>query len=163
MALPLTVGSKDARVIPFRMTTTFAKEITAKRQWLVIDAKDQVLGRLASRIALILRGKHKVAYTPFIDTGDFVVVINASNIAVTGNKRTQKLYQRYSGYPGGRKVQTLGEVLDTHPDRVIRLAVKRMMPEGPLSRRMLNKLKIYPGPDHPHVAQQPKPISISNG
>ena len=142
------------------MTTTFANPTTAKRAWVLVDAKDHVLGRLASRLALVLRGKHKATYTPFIDTGDFVVVINAAQVGLSGQKRTQKIYQRYSGYPGGRKVQTLDQLLKTHADRVIRSAVKGMMPEGPLSRRMLEKLKIYPGPNHPHGAQQPTPVAF---
>ena len=141
------------------MTTTLPAYNQLNRQWLLIDAKDQVLGRLASRIALILRGKHKATFTPFLDTGDFVVVINAGKVAVTGQKRDQKLYKRYSGYPGGLKAQTLGEVLKTHPDRALRQAVKGMMPDGPLGRKMLGKLNIYPGADHPHRAQQPQPVS----
>ena len=141
------------------MTTTLPAYNRLNRQWLLIDAKDQVLGRLASRIALILRGKHKPTFTPFLDTGDFVVVINAEKVAVTGQKVSQKLYQRYSGYPGGRKAQTLGEVLKTHPDRALRQAVKGMMPDGPLGRRMLGKLKIYTGTEHPHRAQQPQPAN----
>lgn len=141
------------------MTTTLPAHNRLDRQWLLIDAKDQVLGRLASRIALILRGKHKVTFTPFLDTGDFVVVINASQVAVTGGKTSKKVYNRYSGYPGGRREQTLGEVLKTHPDRALRQAVKGMMPDGPLGRRMLGKLKIYAGPQHPHNAQQPQPVN----
>ena len=141
------------------MTTTLPNAKDTGRQWLLVDAKDQVLGRLASRIVLILRGKHKPTYTPFLDTGDFVVVVNAEQIAVTGQKLTQKVYQRYSGYPGGRRTQTLGTLLKTHPDRVLRRAVKGMMPDGPLGRRMLGKLKIYAGPTHPHAAQQPQPVS----
>ena len=145
------------------MPSTIPDVKTFKHEWVLLDAEHQVLGRLASRIALILRGKHKVTYTPFLDTGDFVVVVNAGKIAVTGNKLTQKLYQRYSGYPGGRKAQTLGHVMDTHPDRALRQAVKGMMPDGPLGRRLLGKLKIYPGPTHPHTAQQPKPITVGTG
>ena len=143
------------------MTTTLPSVKQLGRQWVLIDAKDQVLGRLASRITLILRGKHKVTYTPFLDTGDFVVVINAEKIAVTGQKLTQKLYQRYSGYPGGRRTRTLGYVLATHPDRALRQAVKGMMPDGPLGRRLLGKLKIYAGPEHPHGAQQPQPLTLT--
>lgn len=142
------------------MSTTFPAVKTMQRDWLLIDAEDQVLGRLASRIALILRGKHKPTYTPFLDTGDFVVVINAGKVAVTGNKLKQKTYQRYSGYPGGRRARTLEEVLRTHPDRALRQAVKGMMPDGPLGRRLLGKLKVYAGPAHPHAAQQPKPIDV---
>ena len=140
------------------MTTTLPVHNQIDRRWLLIDANGRVLGRLASRIALILRGKHKPTFTPFLDTGDFVVVINAAKVAVTGQKISQKLYKRYSGYPGGLKAQTLGEVLKTQPDRALRLAVKGMMPDGPLGRRMLGKLNIYPGADHPHRAQQPQPV-----
>ena len=139
-------------------TTTLPNAKNTGRQWVLVDAKDQVLGRLASRIVLMLRGKHKVTYTPFLDTGDFVVVINADKIAVTGQKLTQKVYQRYSGYPGGRRTRTLGQVLQAHPERVLHQAVKGMMPDGPLARRMMGKLKIYAGPHHPHAAQQPQPL-----
>jgi len=139
------------------MPTTLPDVKTIDRRWVLIDAQGQVLGRLASRIVLLLRGKHKATYTPFLDTGDFVVVINADKIAVTGQKLAHKTYQRYSGYPGGRRVRTLGEVLRTHPDRVLRQAVKGMMPDGPLGRRLLGKLKIYAGPNHPHAAQRPQP------
>ena len=141
------------------MTTTLPVHNKIDRQWLLIDAKDQVLGRLASRIALMLRGKHKAIFTPFLDTGDFIVVINAAKVAVTGGKETKKIYDRYSGYPGGRRTRTLGDVLKTHPDRALRQAVKGMMPDGPLGRRMLGKLKIYAGTEHPHRAQQPQPVS----
>ena len=141
------------------MTTTIPAVKSIERQWIVIDATDQVLGRLASRIAMILRGKHKVIYTPFLDTGDFVVVTNAEKIAVTGQKLAQKMYQRYSGYPGGRRAKSLGDVLKTHPELVLHQAVKGMMPDGPLARRMLGKLKIYRGATHPHAAQQPQPLN----
>ena len=143
------------------MTTTIPNVKRMEHRWVLIDAKDQVLGRLASRIVLILRGKHKVTYTPFLDTGDGVVVINAEQIAVTGQKRTQKLYQRYSGYPGGRRTRTLEQVLAIHPERILQQAVKGMMPDGPLGRRLLGKLKIYAGSAHPHTAQQPQPVSVS--
>jgi large subunit ribosomal protein L13 len=139
------------------MTTTFPDVKTMQRNWVLIDAEHQVLGRLASRIALVLRGKHKPTYTPFLDTGDFVVVVNAGKLTVTGKKRAQKRYQRYSGYPGGRREQTLARVLATHPDRVLRQAVKGMLPDGPLARRLLGKLKVYSGSTHPHAAQQPQP------
>ena len=142
------------------MSTTFPAVKTMQRDWLLIDAENQVLGRLASRIALILRGKHKPTFTPFLDTGDFVVVINAGKVAVTGDKLSQKTYHRYSGYPGGQRVRTLQEVLRRYPDRALRQAVKGMMPDGPLGRRLLGKLKVYPGPAHPHTAQQPKPIDV---
>ena len=141
------------------MNSTIPKVAQIKRDWIVIDAEGQVLGRLATRIAGILRGKHKPTFTPFLDTGDFVVVINAEKVAVTGQKLTQKIYQRYSGYPSGRVTRTLGEVLKVHPDRPIRQAVKGMLPDGPLGRRQLGKLKIYAGPTHPHGAQQPTPFT----
>jgi large subunit ribosomal protein L13 len=140
------------------MSTTFPAVKTFVREWILIDGKDQVLGRLASRVALALRGKHKPSFTPFMDYGDFVIVINASKIAVTGNKLSQKTYQRYSGYPGGRRTRQLADVLSARPDRALRQAVKGMMPDGPLGRRMLGKLKIYPGPTHPHAAQQPRKV-----
>jgi large subunit ribosomal protein L13 len=113
---------------------------------------------LATRLSCILRGKHKPVYTPFLDTGDFVVVINAEKLAVTGRKREQKAYMRYSGYPSGHKTQTMDALLRRHPDRVLRLAVKRMLPQGPMGRHMLGKLKIYAGTAHPHAAQQPQPM-----
>ena len=141
------------------MTTTIPDVKTIQRNWILVDAENQVLGRLASRIALILRGKHKPTYTPFLDTGDFVVVVNAGKLAVSGQKGTQKLYHRYSGYPGGQRVRTLERVMSTHPDRALRQAVKGMLPDGPLGRRLLGKLKIYPGSAHPHAAQQPQPVS----
>ena len=141
------------------MTTTIPNVKTLQREWVLIDAKGQVLGRLASRIALILRGKTKPTYTPFLDTGDFVVVINAEKVAVTGQKLSQKTYERYSGYPGGRRSRTLGQVLAAQPERVLHDAVKGMLPHGPLGRRVLGKLKIYTGTAHPHAAQQPKPAN----
>jgi large subunit ribosomal protein L13 len=141
------------------MTTTIPSVKTMDRRWLLIDADGQVLGRLASRIALILRGKHKPTYTPFLDTGDFVVVINVEKIAVTGQKPSQKIYQRYSGYPGGLKARPLAEVLQTHPDRALRQAVKGMMPDGPLGRQLLGNLKIYRGAEHPHKAQEPQLVA----
>ena len=141
------------------MSTTFPEVKSIQRDWLLIDAQDQVLGRMASRIAMILRGKHKPTFTPFLDTGDFVVVINAAKVATTGQKRSQKQYTRYSGYPGGLRSRTMEQIMEAHPDRIIRQAVKGMMPNGPLSRRMMGKLKIYPGASHPHGAQQPKPVN----
>ncbi len=139
------------------MTTTIPAVDKIERNWLLVDAKGQVLGRLAARVADILRGKHKATYTPFLDTGDFVVVINAEQVAVTGQKSGQKRYQRYSGYPGGRTEQTYERVRATQPDRIIRAAVWGMMPDGPLARRLMGKLKIYKGAEHPHAAQQPRP------
>lgn len=145
------------------MTTTFPDLTKVQREWLLVDAKGQVLGRLASRIARVLRGKHKPTYTPFADLGDMVVVINAEKIAVTGQKLEQKTYQRYSGYPGGRRVRTLSDVLRTHPERVLRQAVAGMMPDGPLGRRMMRKLKIFAGEKHPFAAQKPQPPAPSTG
>ncbi len=140
------------------MTTTLPDARNTGRQWLLIDGKGLVLGRLAARIAMILRGKHKPIYTPFLDTGDFVVVVNAEQITVTGQKLSQEVHQRYSGYPGGRRTRTLAQVKERHPDRILRQAVKGMMPDGPLGRRMLGKLKVYAGSTHPHAAQQLQPI-----
>ncbi len=141
------------------MTTTIPAVTSIQRKYVLIDAADQVLGRMATRIAMILRGKHRVTFTPHLDTGDFVIVINASKVKVTGRKASQKLYDRYSGYPGGLKQQTFEEVLARFPDRVIFEAVKGMVPDGPLGRRQLGKLKIYGGPEHPHQAQQPTPYA----
>ena len=144
------------------MKTTFAEVSRIDRKWLLVDAKDQILGRLATRIARILRGKHKTCFTPFLDTGDFVIVINAKSIKVTGQKALQKMYTRYSGYPSGLKSQSLQDLLDRHPERVIEHAVKGMMPDGPLGRRLLGKLKVYPGAEHPHAAQQPQTVSLGS-
>jgi large subunit ribosomal protein L13 len=141
------------------MTTTYPDVKTLEHKMVLIDAKDQVLGRLASRIALVLRGKDKPIFTPFLDTGDGVVVINIDKVAVTGKKRQQKMYKRYSGYPGGLKEQKLERVLELHPDRALRQAVKGMMPDGPLGRRLLRKLKVYSGTAHPHTAQQPEAVN----
>jgi large subunit ribosomal protein L13 len=144
------------------MTKTFvATPATAERNWLVVDATGQTLGRLATQIADALRGKRKPEYTPHCDTGDFVVVVNAEKIAVTGNKRTEKRYYRHSGFPGGLKSRTLEEMLDRRPEEVIRIAVKGMLPRNRLARKQLTKLKVYAGPEHPHVAQQPQPMEIS--
>ncbi len=135
-------------------------EAEVVRRWYVADAGDQVLGRFASHLANILRGKHKPTYTPHVDGGDFVVVVNAKNVRLTGRKLEQKQYVRHSGYAGGLRTTTAGRMLETHPDRVLRAAVKGMLPKGPLGRRMLTKLKIYPGAEHPHAAQAPKPLEI---
>jgi large subunit ribosomal protein L13 len=131
-----------------------------EREWYVVDATGQTLGRLASRVATVLRGKHKPIYSPSVDAGDHVIVINADKIHVTGRKLDQKIYYRYSGYPGGLKETTLRNMLDKRPTRVIRLAVRGMLPKNRLGRQMLKKLKIYAGPDHPHAAQQPKPLVL---
>jgi large subunit ribosomal protein L13 len=126
-----------------------------QRQWFVIDATGQSLGRLATRIATILRGKHKPIFTPGLDTGDFVIVVNAEKVTVTGNKATEKFYYRYSGYPGGMTATSLRDQLAKHPDRVLGHAVWGMLPHNKLGKAMLKKLKVYAGPDHPHQAQSP--------
>jgi large subunit ribosomal protein L13 len=131
-----------------------------EREWLVVDADGKTLGRLATQIADALRGKRKPEYTPHCDTGDFVVVINAEKIVVTGKKRTDKIYYRHSGYPGGLRQRTLNEMLERRPEEVIRKAVSGMLPRNKLARQQINKLKVYAGPEHPHAAQQPKPMEI---
>jgi large subunit ribosomal protein L13 len=142
------------------MKTTWASTNTLEQKWLLVDAENKVLGRLASEIAKKLMGKDKVIYTPFIDTGDFVVVVNAEKIKVTGKKMSDKIYYRHSGYLGGLKQRTLAEMLDRKPEEVIRLAVKRMLPKNRLGRQMLSKLKIYAGSEHPHKAQKPVAIEL---
>ena len=142
------------------MKTYVATPAKRERNWVLVDASGKTLGRLATRIADALRGKRKPEYTPHIDTGDFVVVVNAEKIAVTGNKRQQKLYYRHSGYPGGLRTRTLEEMLERRPEEVIRTAVKGMLPRTRLGRQQLRKLKVYAGPDHPHAAQQPQPMEV---
>jgi len=142
------------------MKTYVATPASRERNWLVVDASGKTLGRLATQIANTLRGKRKPEYTPHIDTGDFVVVVNAEKIAVTGKKREAKRYYRHSGYPGGIRSRTLEEMLERRPEEVIRLAVKGMLPRTRLGRAQLRKLKIYAGPDHPHAAQQPEPMEV---
>jgi large subunit ribosomal protein L13 len=133
-----------------------------QRDWLIVDATGLTLGRLSTRIADALRGKRKPTYTPHVDTGDFVIVVNAEKIAVTGNKRADKKYYRHSGYPGGLKVRTLEEQLERRPEEVIRHAVKGMLPRNRLARKQITKLKIYAGPDHPHIAQKPQPMELES-
>jgi large subunit ribosomal protein L13 len=140
--------------------TSSAKPHEIERKWFVIDAQGQTLGRLATRVATVLRGKHKPIYTPHIDCGDYVIVINAEKINVTGQKLDQKMYYRHSGYPGGLKQVTLRRQLQTHPERVIEAAVRGMLPKNRLGRKMFRKLKVYDGPDHPHQAQQPEPLDL---
>ncbi len=142
---------------------TYAATIEDRqRDWYVVDAEGQTLGRLSTQIADVLRGKRKPTYTPHTDVGDFVVVVNAEKIVVTGNKRTQKRYWRHSGYPGGIRSRTLEEMLDRKPEDVIRLAVKGMLPRNKLARKQLLKLKVYAGPEHPHAAQQPQPMEVKS-
>jgi large subunit ribosomal protein L13 len=131
-----------------------------ERQWHVIDASDVVLGRLASHAATLLRGKHKPTFAPHMDTGDFVIVVNAAKVALTGNKRATKFAYRHSGYPGGLKATSYEELLTKNPARAVELAVKGMIPHNRLGRQQLTKLKVYAGPEHPHAAQQPKPFEI---
>ena len=136
-----------------------AGEVT--RAWHVIDAEDVVLGRLATQAATLLRGKHKPTYAPHIDTGDFVVIVNAEKVALTGNKREQAFHYRHSGYPGGLRKQSFGEVLQKHPERLLEKAIKGMLPKNKLGRAMSKKLKVYAGPNHPHQAQNPQPFEIN--
>jgi len=142
------------------MTTYNAKPGEVARDWYFVDAEGKTLGRLATQIADTLRGKRKPQYTPHVDTGDFVVVVNAEKIAVTGNKLDQKRYYRHSGYPGGLRSRTLREQLDRRPTEVLRGAVRGMLPKNRLARKQLTKLKIYSGPEHPHGPQNPKPLQV---
>lgn len=142
------------------MKTYYAKPQEVERAWVLIDAADQVLGRVAVKAAQILKGKHKPQYTPHVDTGDFVVVINADKIRVTGNKAEDKRYYRHSGYPGGLKSESFNEAMAKHPERVIEHAVKGMLPKNTLGRAMGKKLKVYAGAEHPHMAQKPREIKM---
>lgn len=142
------------------MKTYFATSENTEHKWYVVDATDKVLGRLATQIAKYLRGKHKPEYTPHADAGDYMVVINASQIKVTGNKAKDKMYYRHSGYPGGIKKKTLEELQAKDPRQLFEIAVKGMLPKNPLGRAMLRKLKVYAGPEHPHSAQQPIEINL---
>ncbi|MDQ3648604.1 MAG: 50S ribosomal protein L13 [Actinomycetota bacterium] len=142
------------------MKTFVATPANRERNWLVVDASGQTLGRLATQVADALRGKRKPQYTPHCDVGDFVIVVNAEKIAVTGNKRQEKRYHRHSGYPGGLRSRTLNEMLDRRPEEVIRKAVKGMLPRSRLGRAQLRKLKVYAGPHHPHAAQKPEAFEL---
>jgi large subunit ribosomal protein L13 len=142
------------------MKTFSAKAETVQHDWYVVDATDRVLGRLASQIALRLRGKHKAIYTPHVDTGDFIIVLNAEKIRVTGNKADDKMYYRHSGYPGGIYETNFRKLQARFPDRVLEKAVKGMLPKGPLGYAMIKKMKVYAGDSHPHAAQQPKPLDF---
>ncbi len=145
------------------MIKTFsARPSTVKRDWYVIDADNLVLGRLASEIAKRLRGKHKAEYTPHVDTGDYIVVINADKLRVTGRKQTAKVYYHHSGYPGGIKAIPFDKLLAKAPERILQIAVKGMLPKGPLGRAMFRKLKVYAGPQHNHLAQQPLSWSLTH-
>ena len=142
------------------MKTYMANPDKLEKKWYVVDASGQTLGRLASEVAKILRGKNKPEFTPFVDTGDYVIIINAEKIAVSGKKLSQKIYYRHSDYVGGMKETTLKEMLDKHPERVLELAVKGMLPKGPLGREMYKKLHVYTGSEHPHAAQKPEVITF---
>lgn len=142
------------------MKTYVTKPDEVEREWFVVDASGKTLGRLATEIARILCGKHKPIYSPMIDVGDYVIVVNAEKVRVTGRKWTQKFYYRHSGYPGGFKQISLRDMLARHPTRVIEYAVWGMLPKNALGRRMFRKLKVYAGPDHPHQAQNPKPLEL---
>ncbi len=142
------------------MKTFLPKADNIEQKWYVVDASDKVLGRLATQIAMRLRGKHKPVFTPHLDTGDFIIVVNAEKVRLTGKKMDDKLYYRHTGYMGGLKVRTARQMLDKKPEEVIRLAVRRMLPKNRLGRKQLKKLKIYAGPEHPHQAQTPEPLEI---
>jgi large subunit ribosomal protein L13 len=160
-------GTYNARLSPERerethpMKTFVAKPREVRRDWYVIDATDKVLGRLAVEVARRLRGKHKADFTPHVDTGDYIVVVNASKVRVTGKKATKKTYYRHSGYPGGLSQTSFEKLHARFPTRVIERAVKGMLPKGPLGYAMARKLKVYPGGTHPHTAQQPKPLELN--
>ncbi|MEM8961125.1 MAG: 50S ribosomal protein L13 [Acidobacteriota bacterium] len=142
------------------MKTYSPKRDEIERRWYVVDAAGLTLGRLSTEIARVLRGKHKPTFVPHLDTGDFVVVVNAEQIVLTGNKESQKLYRRHSGRPGGLREMTAAEMRQKHPTRLIEKAVKGMLPKGPLGRKQLKKLRVYAGTEHPHVAQQPEPLAL---
>lgn len=142
-----------------RRQTYMAKSGSVQPQWHIADAEGEVLGRFAARISRILMGKHRPEYTPHVDTGDYVIVTNADKVVVTGRKAEQRLKTRFSGYPGGLRVRTLGEEMEKFPERVVEDAIRRMLPKGPLGRQMYRKLKVYRGTEHPHQAQQPKPFN----
>jgi len=142
------------------MKTFSARPQDITQEWFIVDATDKILGRLATRLAHVLRGKHKVIYTPHMDTGDFIVVTNVDKIAVTGSKTLQKIYHRHTGYPGGIRSRTFENLLEKAPEKILINAVKGMLPKGPLGYAMLKKLKVYAGTEHPHLAQQPKQLEI---
>ncbi|MEH2173698.1 MULTISPECIES: 50S ribosomal protein L13 [unclassified Nostoc] len=141
--------------------TYLPSQATLEREWYIVDATDKRLGRLASEVAQVLRGKKKPEYTPHLDTGDFVIIINAEKVAVTGKKRTQKLYRRHSGRPGGMKTETFAKLQDRIPERILEQAVKGMLPKNSLGKQLFTKLKVYAGPTHPHDAQKPKELKVN--
>ncbi|MEQ8690473.1 MAG: 50S ribosomal protein L13 [Pseudomonadales bacterium] len=143
------------------MKTVSMRDQDVERSWWVVDAENVVLGRMATEIARRLRGKHKPEYTPHVDTGDYIIVVNADKVRVTGNKENDKIYWRHSGYPGGIRSTNVADMRTTHPERIVENAVKGMLPKGPLGRAMYRKLKVYAGAEHPHAAQQPKSLELS--
>lgn len=151
---------EDRELSGVNVKTYVVKSDEVHREWWVVDAQGKNLGRLASQIAQVLRGKHKPVFSPYLDTGDFVIVINAGQVEVTGRKLDQKMYHHYSGYQGGLSSVTLRRQLERHPTRPLRAAVRGMLPKNRLGRRLLKKLKLYVGPEHPHQAQQPKPLEL---
>lgn len=140
--------------------TLSAKNETVENAWLVVDAEGQTLGRLASQVASVLRGKHKTCYTPHVNCGDYVIIVNAEKVKLTGNKLTQKVHYTHSGYPGGQKQRTPAQILDKHPNRLLEMAVKGMLPKNKLGRAMFRKLFVYAGSEHPHQAQKPTPLTL---
>lgn len=144
------------------MKTVSVRAEDVRREWLIIDAENQTLGRLATEVASRLRGKHKAEFTPHVDTGDYIIIVNAEKIRVTGNKEDGKKYYRHSGFPGGIKETSLGKMRQTYPERIIEKAVKGMLPKNPLGRAMYRKLKVYAGSEHPHAAQQPKVLELNH-
>lgn len=149
--------------VAYSQRTYQAKQTDVQPEWHQIDATGQNLGRMANKIATLLMGKHKPGYTAHVDTGDYVIVTNVGGVVVSGRKNKQKLYQDYSGWPSGRRLETFEQVIDHHPEKVVMLAVRRMLPKTKLGRKMLKKLKLYRGSEHPHTAQQPKPFTVTYG
>lgn len=155
-------GAKEHMSTPFTKTTVSAKADSVTQDWFVIDATDVVLGRLATETARRLRGKHKPEFTPHVDTGDYIVIINAEKVKVTGRKRKQKVYYRHTGYPGGIKKINFDDLQKSHPERAIEIAIKGMLPSTPLGRAMYRKLKVYKGDVHPHTSQQPQMLELKD-
>ncbi len=145
------------------MKTYSAKPESVTRDWYIVDATDKTLGRLATEVARRLRGKHKPVYTPHVDTGDYIIILNAAKVRVTGDKAKKKIYHHHTGFPGGIKSITFDKLLARSPERIIEKAVKGMLPKGPLGRQMYRKMKVYAGTEHPHTAQQPQPLEIAEG
>jgi len=145
------------------MKSFIQKPLEVERKWYIVDAEGQNLGRMASQVAAVLRGKNKTTYTPHVDCGDYVIIVNAEKVAVTGKKRHDKIYRRHSDYPGGLRELNFEQMMDKHPTEVVRHAVKGMMPTGKLGRQMYKKLKVYAGPEHNHAAQKPEPLEIIGG